>query len=347
MQGKGGYLRYFTSCLICFCLVFYNFYLTVNSDTPKGEIQFNFNDNFSVFSQNKTTEQQQTQTVSQASQPQQTNQSQSSVTTSTSAVKGKVLSQYISPYKAPLSYNNTYVKNSTPLKIDIKSLLNSKLKYKVQKNTSPQVLVVHTHTTECFMEKESDFYTEDTLSRTTDNNKNMAKIGETIAKKLNDAGIKTVHDKTQHDYPEYTGSYSRAAKTINSYLKKYPSIKIVLDIHRDSVSSGNDKVKLVTKINGKNAAQVMLVMGSQSGTVTNHPNWQENLKLALKLQQTFEVKYPTLARPLSLMSKSYNQSLSSGAMLIEIGTEANTLNEALYSAELVGESLVSLLNTLN
>jgi stage II sporulation protein P len=121
----------------------------------------------------------------------------------------------------------------------------------------------------------------------------------------------------------------------------------VLDLHRDSVSSGSDKVKLSTEIEGKKAAQVMLVMGSQSGSIKDHPNWQENLKLALKLQQTLEQKYPTLARPLSLMSKKYNQSLTTGSLLIEIGTEANTLEEACYSAELVGEALVTLLNSLN
>ena len=105
-------------------------------------------------------------------------------------------------------------------------------------------------------------------------------------------------------------------------------------------------MKLVTEIDGKKAAQVMIVMGSQSGSVTNFPKWQENLKLALKLQQMIETKYPTLARPLSLMSKSYNQSLTTGSMLIEFGTDANTHEEALYSAELVGNALVSLLNTL-
>ena len=168
-----------------------------------------------------------------------------------------------------------------------------------------------------------------------------------MAEKLNGAGIKTLHDKTQHDYPQYNGSYSRSAETINKYLKKYKSIKIVLDLHRDSVTvTGNDKAKLVTKINGKKAAQVMLVMGSQTGGITGHPNWKENLSLAFKLQQIIEAKYPTLARPLMLASKKYNQSLSRGALLIEFGTEANTLSEATYSAQLVGNSLVSLLNTL-
>jgi len=209
------------------------------------------------------------------------------------------------------------------------------------------VLIMHTHTTETYMTEDKGYYTADFNSRSTDNSKNMARIGDIVAEKLNNAGIKTIHDTTQHDYPNYTGSYSRAAKTICNYIDKYPSIKIVLDLHRDAVSSGeSDKVKLTTEINGKKAAQVMLVMGSQSGGVTNFPNWKENLKLAVKLQQTMEEKYPTLARPLMLMPKNYNESLTKGSLLIEFGTDANTLDEASYSAELVGDAIVSLLNNL-
>ncbi len=271
----------------------------------------------------------------------------SSAPVSAEAVKGNVIEKYISPYTAKLSYNGIYMKNNTSLSINIKNLLASKLTFKIEKNNQPQVLIIHTHTTETYLESDTKTYGVNYSSRTTDNGKNMASIGAVIAKKLNDAGIKTMHDKTQHDYPQYNGSYSRSAKTINSYLKKYPSIKIVLDLHRDSVTvSGNDKAKLVTKINGKKAAQVMLVMGSQSGSITNHPNWQENLKLALRLQQTMETKYPTLARPLSLNSSRYNQSLSKGSMLLEFGTDMNSLDEAKYSAELVGDCLISLLNTI-
>lgn len=263
------------------------------------------------------------------------------------AVKGKIIKKYISPYTAPSSYNGVYMKNSTGQDINIKDLLSAPLSFKVQKSEQPLVLIMHTHTTETFMPIDSEYYTEEFTSRTQDNSKNMAKIGEIVAKKLNDAGITTLHAKTQHDYPQYNGSYTRSAKTVNSYLKKYPSIKIVLDLHRDAISSGeSDKVKLVTKINDKNAAQVMLVMGSGTGSVTNHPNWKENLKLALRLQQTIEKEYPTLARPLSLVSKNYNQSLTKGSLLIEFGTDANSLEEACYSAELVGNSLVKLLNGL-
>jgi stage II sporulation protein P len=174
----------------------------------------------------------------------------------------------------------------------------------------------------------------------------MVNLGNIVEDKLNSLGISTLHDKTMHDYPEYNGSYTRAAKTINSYLKKYPSIKIVIDMHRDAVASGSDKIKLTADINGKKAAQVMLVMGSQSGSVTNFPNWKENLKLAVRFQQTMEVMYPGLARPLSLTSKNYNESLTNGSILLEMGTDANSIQEVEYSAELVGNALVSLLNTL-
>ncbi len=263
------------------------------------------------------------------------------------SVKGKVISRYISPYNAGLSYNGVYLKNSTDLTVDIKALLESPLTFKISKDGSPQVLIVHTHTTETYMTEESDYYTEAFSSRTRQSDKNMVSVGKRVAEKLNAAGIKTLHDTTEHDYPNYTGSYSRAANTINSYLKKYPSIKVVLDLHRDAVSSGeSDKVKLVTEIGGKKAAQVMLVMGSQSGSVTNFPNWKENLKLAVRLQQKIEQKYPTLARPLSLMPKNYNESLTTGSLLIEFGTDVNTLAEAHYSAELVGNALAELLSGL-
>lgn len=263
------------------------------------------------------------------------------------SVKGKVISRYISPYNAGLSYNGVYLKNSTDLTVDIKELLESPLTFKISKDGSPQVLIVHTHTTETYMTEESDYYTEAFSSRTRQSDKNMVSVGKRVAEKLNGAGIKTLHDTTEHDYPNYTGSYSRAANTINSYLKKYPSIKVVLDLHRDAVSSGeSDKVKLVTEIDGKKAAQVMLVMGSQSGSVTNFPNWKENLKLAVRLQQKIEQKYPTLARPLSLMPKNYNESLTTGSLLIEFGTDVNTLAEAHYSAELVGNALAELLSGL-
>lgn len=267
---------------------------------------------------------------------------------SAEAIKGKIISQYNSPYTAPNSYDGVYLKNSSGLSISIKKYLEGKINFKIRKNDEPQVLILHTHATETFKTDDKDYYTEEFSSRSRENSQNMVSVGKIVAEKLNSAGIKTLHDTTLHDYPSYSKSYSRAASTVKDYLKKYPSIKVVLDLHRDAVTKENgDKVKLITEINGKKAAQVMLVMGSQSGGITNYPNWEENFKLAVKLQQVMEKKYPTLARPLLLMSKTYNQNLTTGSLLLEFGTDVNTLSEVHYSAELVGESLVELLSALN
>ena len=274
--------------------------------------------------------------------------STSSITVSASgAVQGKVIEKFISPYTANTSYNNVYLKNNTDLKINLKDFVNSKIGIDIEKNGKPQVLILHTHATESYLLHNENYYTEKDTSRNTNNAYNMVALGKIITDRLNNAGIVTLHDTTQHDNPSYNESYSRAAQTINSYLKKYPTIKVVIDLHRDALSENDtDKVKLTTEIDGKKAAQVMLVMGSQSGNVKNFPNWKENLKLATKLQQTLEVMYPSLARSIHFMSKNYNESLSNGSMLIEIGTDGNTLDEAKYSAELLSNALISLLNTL-
>lgn len=344
MRKNSGIARLVCVFAICIALIGYNAY----SFCFKGRTVKN------VIMQNPVQE----ETSSEEEKPEKENaqsedtlslqeEAESAPASTDGSVKGKVISRYISPYSAGLSYNGVYMKNSTDLEINIKELLSAPLDFKIAKNDSPQVLIVHTHTTETYMTEDADYYTSAFSSRTRDAQKNMVSVGNIVAEKLNQAGIKTLHDATEHDYPNYTGSYSRAAKTINSYLKKYPTIKVVLDLHRDAVSSGDsDKVKLVTEINGKKAAQVMLVMGSQSGSVTNFPKWKENLKLAVKLQQKIEEKYPTLARPLSLMPKNYNESLTTGSLLIEFGTDVNTLAEAHYSAELVGESIAELLGGL-
>ena len=236
----------------------------------------------------------------------------------------------------------------TDLNINLKDFVDAKLNLKIEKNSTPQVLILHTHATESYILHGENYYTENDTSRNTNNAYNMVALGKIISDRLNAAGIVTLHDTTQHDNPSYSESYSRSANTICDYLEKYPSIKIVIDLHRDALSENDtDKVKVTTEIHGKKAAQVMLVMGSQSGNVSNFPNWKENLKLATRLQQTLETMYPSLARSIHFMSKNYNQSLTNGSMLIEIGTDGNTLSEAKYSAELLSDDLINMINTLD
>lgn len=273
------------------------------------------------------------------------NKAQSAAASGT--VLGAVKERFISPYNAGLSYNNVYVKNKTSFDINLKEELEQKLSFVIDKNNQPQVLIVHTHTTESYMNEDRDYYTDADYSRSTDEKQNMTAIGEIFAQQLNAAGIKTVHDKTVHDYPSYTGSYSRSADTIKAALTKYPSIKVVVDIHRDAIMANNaDKTKPVVEIDGKKAAQVMLVMGSQDGNVTGFEGWRQNFRLAIRYHQIMEVMYPGLARPLVLAAKKYNEHLTTGSMLLEVGTDANSFEEACRSAEYAGKALAALLNTV-
>ncbi len=263
-------------------------------------------------------------------------------------VSGKIIAKTINPKSAALSYNNVYLKNSSGAKIDIKAELSKGTKIHITKGKEPQILIMHTHTTESYVSETRDYYTTSDASRSTDNSKNMAAIGDIITAKVEAAGYGVIHDTTQHDYPTYSGSYDRSKITVKEYLKKYPSIKIVIDVHRDALAGdGTDKIKLVTDIDGKQAAQVMIVMGSQTGSVSGYDNWRENLRLALLFHQKLETLYPSLARPMVVASKLYNQHLTTGSMLIEIGTDANSIEEAKYSAELCGNALVSLLRDLS
>lgn len=346
---KGALIRIAISLIFCFSVILYHaqsIFVPIREQTETVFTPQIIEQNSEKITETEITKEEQTEIKEETEEKTENIQSEKTESAAASAkdVKGKIISNYISPYNAPLSYDKVYMKNSTGVSVDIKKLLEASLSFKIEQNsTSPQVLIVHTHATESFMKEDTDYYTSDFSPRSRNNSENMVKIGEIVAEKLNNAGIKTLHDKTQHDYPEYTGSYSRSKTTINGYLKKYPSIKIVLDLHRDSISSGDDKKKLVTEISGKKAAQVMLVMGSETGSVSGFPSWKENLKLAFKLQQRLEEKYPTLARPLMLVSKLYNQNLTKGSLLIEFGTEANTLGEASYSAQLVADAISDIL----
>ncbi len=261
-------------------------------------------------------------------------------------VIGNIIKRTVSPYGANTSFSNVYINNKCGKNIDILNLLSSDLPYTVEKNDEPQVLIYHTHATESYFLEDKSAYTEEDNTRTTDNTKNVIAVGDRIAEQLENAGYRVIHDTTLHDYPGYTGSYTRSAETVKKILKEYPSIKIAIDVHRDSIaSSNNGKIAPVVSVNGKEAAQIMLVMGSQTGSISGHPNWQENLKLATKLQYVFESTYPSLARPILLKSAKYNQHLTLGSILLEMGSDANTLEQALYSGELAGKAIVTLLES--
>lgn len=209
----------------------------------------------------------------------------------------------------------------------------------VEKNGEPQILIMHTHATESYEPYERDFYDDSFNSRTTDRSMNMAAVGEAIAVQLENAGIGVIHDTTLHDYPSYNGSYDLSRETVKKYLEEYPSIKIVLDIHRDAIErSGGERIAPVAEINGKNAAQVMIISGCDDGTM-GMPDYMKNFRFAAMLQNQLESDWEGLTRPILFDYRKYNQDLTTGSILIEVGGHANSIEQAVYSGELIGKSL--------
>lgn len=246
------------------------------------------------------------------------------------------------------SFGNISVFNETKNhKADIKNQLSVGTDITIAKNAQPQVLIYQTHTCESYLQNDSGFYDPQDTLQTTDINLNMCRIGSEIAFSLNSAGIKTIHDTTILDYPDYTGAYDRGLELVKGYLKKYPTIKIVLDIHRDSIQySDGTRIKPTTVINGRKAAQIMIVAPCDEGdTALPIPDWKYNYRFGLRLQQALAQAYPMLCRPLDLCPRRYNMQVSHGALLIDVGSDANTMDEAVSSAQLFGNVLANLLST--
>jgi len=241
------------------------------------------------------------------------------------------------------SYSSVRVKNTTETKsLDIRAELAKKPDIKVKDKKKPAVLIFHTHTTESFALFERSFYTAEDTGRSNDPAQNMARIGKEIASRLEKAGYTVIHDTTIHD-TSYNGSYSRSAVTVQRHLKANPEIQVILDIHRDAMHSGKLRQKPVAEIDGKKAAQLMIITGAQEGGITNFANWKGNLNFALHLQKALADKYPGLARPVYFCQRVYNMNLGKNNLLIEVGSDANTLDEAAYTGRLLGEALAEVM----
>ncbi len=250
---------------------------------------------------------------------------------------------YTKQYRAGgKKYENFYVKNNTDYNLDIGAALKKDLGFKIEKNKKVQVLIYHTHTSESFIDCDVGYYYSDYYPRTKDTRYNITQVGDEIEKQLKKAGIGVVHDKTSHD-DSYTGSYSRSRITVNKYLKKYPDIKVTLDIHRDSIGSDTYKVKPTFEYKGRKGAQIMILTGYDSEDYFNFPKWNYNLRFALKLQKMCETKYSGMTRPLDFGNFAYNMNVNTGSLLIEVGADGNTLEEAKYSGELLGKALSQVL----
>ena len=241
-----------------------------------------------------------------------------------------------------------YLYNRTDLTVDLAAEAAREISFRLPPAAEgPQILIIHSHATEAYTPDGQDVYTPtDSNARTLNEQYNMLRVGDELERVFTEMGLSVLHDRGIYDYPQYNGSYTRSGPAVEEYLAQYPTIKLVLDVHRDALIGSDGTVyKAVTTIDGIKTAQVMLVVGSDAGG-GDHPDWQENLALAAKLQKRLDTLYPTLARPMTLRQSTYNQNLSPGSLLVEVGSHGNTLQEALAGARLFARAAGSVFLSL-
>ena len=238
------------------------------------------------------------------------------------------------------------IKNNTrQTAADIAAEIANPLPFAIEPNSpDPQVLVMHTHATEDYRLSAGLWFSPGDGARSTDRSINMCAVGRVVADTLNAAGINTLHDETLNDYPSYTGSYANSRAVVQQYLAQYPSIKVVLDVHRDAIESeSGSRYAPVCTVEGRQAAQVMIICGCDNGTTVQLPNWRQNLRFAAAWERSMEGMYPGFTRPVLFSYRFYNQDLTTGSLLIEIGGHGNNLNEALYAGQLAAKGLAAAL----
>ena len=234
--------------------------------------------------------------------------------------------------------------NTTGYEVDTGALLNQPLNMTINPE-EPTVLIVHTHGSEAYTPAGDDMYAETDSYRTEDNNYNVVRVGEELKNCLEAYGISVIHNTTLHDYPSYNGAYDRAAATISSMLQQYPTIKIVIDLHRDAILNMDGSVyKSTAEVNGSECSQLLFVMGTDK-LGADFPHWQENLQMAIKLQYALENMYPSITKPILISEYGYNQGATNGSMILEVGCNGNTLQESLaavrYFADGAAEVIAS------
>ena len=250
-----------------------------------------------------------------------------------------IVPRQILPSAGQEQAGGVYLFNRTSKKVDMPSIMAAACPVTITGGDEPQVLIVHTHGSEAYQPTSGQSYEPSDPYRTLDNEHNITRIGAEVKTVLEGLGVSVLHDRTLHDYPNYNGSYTRSAETIRQYLNEYPSIQIVLDIHRDALIGEDGTVyKPLTVVDGEDVAQVLLIVGTDEGG-QQHDNWVQNLVFAGKVQSAMNLLYPTLARPVTLRTSRFNQQYRVGSLLVEMGSHGNTLEESLAAARHFARSL--------
>lgn len=231
-------------------------------------------------------------------------------------------------------FGNVYINNASSASLNT-SQLSGDFAAELQEG-GPQVLIIHTHGTEAYSMPVGEEYAPSDNHRTLESEKNMLRIGDEIAEVLTAKGISVVHDRNLYDYPNYSGAYNRSLASIENYLAQYPTISFVLDVHRDAVEDADGNEHKLLCAEEPNAAQLEFVIGSDGGGLS-HDKWRENVKLACAVQENLLAQYPTLMRPIVVRNSRYNQHMTTGSLLLEVGTAGNSLEEAIVAARIFAE----------
>lgn len=228
---------------------------------------------------------------------------------------------------------------------DIEGLLLSPLDWDLT-GDAPTVLILHTHATESYTKQPGEIYEEDSMYRTFNASYNMLSIGEELTRVLTAGGISVLHDRTLHDYPSYNGSYDHARQTIRAYLEAFPSITMVIDLHRDAMDFEQDpQLTTLATVGGQRSAQLMLVAGTDHNVSYSH--WETNLAMGVKLTAVLEKMYPGITRPIQLRPQRFNLDMSPGSILVEVGANGNTHAEAVTAVRALGAALLAMSKGVN
>ena len=234
------------------------------------------------------------------------------------------------------------VSNQTDYPVDISKIKTDTLPFDLAPQTdTPAVLIIHTHGTESYLPDGVEYYTENDTFRSTDTAVNVVSVGQVIADALNNAGIVTIHDTAMYDEFSYNAAYTNSRAAAKKWLEEYPTIKCIIDVHRDAIVTADGKnIKPLINIGGEEMAQLMLVVGTDNAGA-DHPDWLVNFTFASVLQQYANDNYAGLMRPLNLRRASFNQQLCSGFFLLEVGSCANTIAEAKRAALLFADVFIN------
>lgn len=238
-------------------------------------------------------------------------------------------------------WNGGYIRNKSMMDFDVQTLMEQPLDLGAPSD-GPQVLIFHTHSRESYNDT-GEVFAAPEVTHNSDTSKSVVAVGEVLKQTLEAQGVSVIHSSEIYD-TTYTGAYSRSDADVAAILEQYPSIRVVLDLHRDAVYTGDGgKYRPVVEKDGMDVAQIMILAGTGNDNDDANPHWQDNIRFGLTLQSEVEKVCPGISRAMMVRTSSYNQNRSKGALLIEVGTTGNTLTEAKRSAYFIGQALGQIL----